>query len=544
MYTVGHDTPPVVKSFELPERVKVLLVDDRQDKLLALIAIFDGVDLELVLAHSGKEALRLVLAHEFAVILLDVSMPIMDGFETAALIRERKLSQHIPIIFITAFRDTEMQASRGYSLGAVDYICAPVIPDVLRAKVAVFVDIFRKNRDIQRQGDNLRQEAEFRSASLEGRYDRLLDRLNVGVFSATHQGILASANPSFFRIFGLDLAVDPRVIDLADFFLMEADRAPMIECLESEGKVLEYHVRQRRCDGTIIWVSLSKTLVTDPDGQVRIDGLVEDITARKGMENALIAKAEQLARSNAELEEFAYVASHDLQEPLRTISSYASLLSGRYAHLLDTKGKEYLGHLIRGSMHMQSLIRDILSFSGIGKLPTQVPVDCNVVFGRVVFNLQDVIVDSGAEVVSGSLPTVIGDPVLLAQVFQNLIGNALKYRRKDCRPMVTVSVERCGSWWSFAVSDNGIGIESQYHGKIFSVFQRLHSLDEFAGTGIGLAICRKAIQHLGGEISVESDPGLGSVFRFTLPCGEDEGREPDVRATNSRPVPAEHPRQG
>jgi PAS domain S-box-containing protein len=519
-----NSVPPPAKPPAFPELdqepVKVLLVDDRPEKLLALESVLTGLGQELVLARSGKEALRLVLAHEFAVILLDVSMPIMDGFETAALIRQRKTSEHTPIIFITAFNATDTHASRGYSLGAVDYIFAPVVPDVLRAKVSVFIDLFRKTREVKRHGEWLRSEAEHRVASLESRLDRLLNRLNVGVFRSTREGVLISANPTFFRLFGINPTVSPDSINLAKLYLHEEDRVALISRLERDGQVQEYHVRQRRFDGALIWVSLSKALVTDTDGQRHIDGLVEDITARKEAEAALMAKAEELARSNAELEEFAYVASHDLQEPLRMVSSYSSLLAGRYADRLDEKGRTFLDQLVGGAKRMQELIRDILAFSKIGKLPTQVPVDCNEVIDKVLFNLQDIITDSRAAITRDQLPTVTGDPVLLGQIFQNLIGNAIKFRHKERSPVVHIGVERNGAFWSFSVKDNGIGISPQYHDKIFGVFQRLHTRDDYAGTGIGLAICRKAVQQHGGSITVESELGHGSIFRFMLSCGE------------------------
>ena len=517
-----NETPTSGNQAVSDQPVKVLLVDDRPDKLIALESILAGPALELVLAHSGKEALRLVLAHEFAVILLDVSMPIMDGFETASLIRQRKSSEHTPIIFITAYSDSEMPASRGYSLGAVDYIFAPVVPEILRAKVSVFIDLFKKAREAQRQGEWLKNQAERRASSLEIRLDDLLNRLNVGVFSATSDGVLISANPAFFRLFGINPAIDPATFNLARLYAQEADRAQLLALLEREGQVQDYPVRQRHLDGTIIWVSLSKVLVTDAKGVQHIDGLVEDITDRKMAEVTLMAKMEELARSNAELEEFAYVASHDLQEPLRMVSSYSSLLAGQYAQHLDEKGLAFLGQLVGGASRMQDLIRDILAFAKIGKLPNHALVDCNEVIEKALFNLKDIIADSGATVTRDQLPKLIGEPVLLGQVFQNLIGNAIKFRNKERPATVNISVERSGAFWSFAITDNGIGIQPQFYEKIFSVFQRLHSSDEYAGTGIGLAICRKAIEKHGGTITVNSVPGSGSVFRFLL-----SGNEPD-----------------
>ena len=516
-----HGTPVADHPAAAVPRVKVLLVDDRQDKRLALSAVLEDLDLELVTAQSGRDALRMVLIHEFAVILLDVSMPLMDGFETASLIRQRKQTEHLPIIFITAFRDTDDQASRGYALGAVDYIFAPVIPAVLRAKVSVFIDLFKKNREIKRQSELLKIESEHLVSSLENRIDCLLSRLHVGVYRLTSEGILLSANPSFFELFGIEQLLMVHPLNFLAQYLEEFDRIEITGRLETVGQVSEYHVCQRRTDGTVRWISLSKALVVESNGKRYIDGLAEDITARKKAEEELISKAEELARSNAELAQFAYVASHDLQEPLRTISSYASLLARRYAHLLDDKGRTFLEHLVVGATRMQHLIRDILDFSKIGKQLNAVPVDCNEIMERVIFNSEESISSSGATVSRDQLPTVIGDPVLVGQVFQNLLSNALKFRHKERPLTVHIGVERKGSFWSFSVTDNGIGIPAQHYDKIFSIFQQLHNSEEYAGTGIGLAICRKAIQQCGGSITVDSKVDVGSVFRFLLPCSAD-----------------------
>jgi PAS domain S-box-containing protein len=515
---LGGDTAEGPNVPRAADKAMVLLVDDRRDKLLALQSVLEGLSDELVLARSGKEALRQVLNHEFAVILLDVSMPIMDGFETAALIRKRKSSEHTPIIFITAMSVADTHATRGYSLGAVDYIFAPVLPDVLRAKVSVFIDLFRKARDIRRQADWLRVEAERRAATLESRLDGLLNRLNVGVFRSTIGGDLLSANPSFFRIFGLSPAVDLSTVNLANLYLEGEDRSRLLNRLEAEGRVQEYHVRQRRVDGTIIWVSLSKALSIDADGWRCIDGLVEDVTVRKEAEAAIIAKSEELARSNAELEEFAYVASHDLQEPLRMVSSFSTLIAERYREQVDSQGRIFLDQIVKGAERMRTLIRDILAYSRLGKPAAPVLVDCDELLDKVLFNLQARIEESGAEIRRNPLPAVPGDAVLLGQIFQNLLGNALKFRSHDVRPVISIGARRQGAFWEFVVADNGIGIDPQYHERIFRVFQRLHSNDEYSGTGIGLAICRKAVHHHGGEITLESRPGCGATFRFTLPC--------------------------
>lgn len=509
------------------ERAKVLLVDDRADKLKALEAALGGLGEDLMLARSGKEALRLLLNHEFAVILLDVNMPMMDGFETASLIRQRRNSEKTPIIFITALNPVENHVSRGYSLGAVDYIYSPVVPDVLQAKVAVFVDLFKRTQEVKRQSEWLRQEAEQRAASLEHRFDSLLNRLNVGVFRATEDGLLLNANPAYYRLLNLNQAVGAGGVSIGQFFLDEGKRVELMARLGRDGKAQESHVRQRRMDGTMLWASLSMAISVDPDGTTSIDGMIEDVTPRQEAEAALMAKAEELARSNAELEQFAYIASHDLQEPLRMVSSYSSLVSSRYASHLDDRGRSFLGQIEQSAKRMQELVLGILSFSKMGKTMTHSPVETGELIKRVLEGLDGDIVATQAKVSCSYLPVVSGDGVMLSQIFQNLIGNALKFRSSQRKPEITIDAARDGDWWRFSIADNGIGIPADYREKIFGLFQRLHTRDEYPGTGIGLAICKKAVEQHGGTIQATSRPDEGSVFIFTLPAGLDDRRVAD-----------------
>jgi len=495
----------------------VLLVDDRADKLSALVAVLSGLDIDLVTATSGKEALRHLLNGDFAVILLDVNMPVMGGFETAALIRARRSSEHTPIIFITGLNVTDNHVSRGYSLGAVDYIFAPVVPEVLRAKVTVFIDLYRKNRDLRVRAETLASEAEKRAASLESRLEALLTRLNVGVFRSTLEGRLVSANPSFLHIMGLSPKVDLKAIDMASFYPNPVDRAALISRLQREGQVQEHYVRQRRSDGKLIWASVSKTLIVGEDGVTYIDGLIEDISLRKQAEDALITKGEELGRSNAELEQFAYIASHDLQEPLRMISSFSSLLVSRHAEYLDERGRHFLDRVVEGATRMQQMIRDILSYSRVDRAERTCDIDCRQVLDRVLFNLNSSIVDSQAEIIVEELPHVHGDPVMLGQVFQNLIANGIKFRRVNSAPRIVISARCEGEWWWFSVADNGIGIAPEHRERIFAVFQRLHTRDAYEGTGIGLAVCRKVVQWHGGNIFADANQDGGSTFRFSLP---------------------------
>jgi PAS domain S-box-containing protein len=295
----------------------------------------------------------------------------------------------------------------------------------------------------------------------------------------------------------------------------------------------------RRKDGSTFPVLIEDRLLRDEKG--RITGIrctIQDITERKRAEEALRQSEkelkeqaqelekeliqrrrveEELARSNKELEQLAYVASHDLQEPLRMVTSYVQLLARRYRGKLDGDADEFIGFAVNGAARMQQLINDLLTYSRVGTRGREFePTDCEIILGQALKNLQIIIEKKQAIVSHDPLPTVMADHVQLGQLFQNLIGNAIKFQGPE-PPHVHVSESRNGNGWVFSVRDNGIGIAPEYAERIFGIFQRLHSLEKYPGTGIGLAVCKKIVEHHGGRIWVESDPGKGATFYFTLP---------------------------
>lgn len=234
-------------------------------------------------------------------------------------------------------------------------------------------------------------------------------------------------------------------------------------------------------------------------------------------------RTEDLTRSNKELEQFAYVASHDLQEPLRMVASYVQLLSRRYKGKLDTDADDFINYAVDGTKRMQNLINDLLAYSRIGtKGKTIEPTPAEECLETALLNLQGTIEDNQAIVTHDPLPTVPADSTQLSQLLQNLIGNGIKYRKKEIRPEIHVSCEKKGEEWVFAVKDNGIGIDAQYFDRIFVIFQRLWNKEEYPGTGIGLSICKKIVERHGGRIWVESEPGAGSTFFFSLPVNPKE----------------------
>jgi PAS domain S-box-containing protein len=309
--------------------------------------------------------------------------------------------------------------------------------------------------------------------------------------------------------------------DLLDSIIHPEDRSLWLshnqeELSEKSPGHLEFRLLAR--DGKVRWVSHFCKPVQDPHGRfLGVCGSNRDITMQKRAEEAVKIKTQELLRSNAELEQFAYVASHDLQTPLRAISGYLNLLTKRFDGKLDADADRFIHRTHANVLRMQRLINDLLTYS---RLTTRAhpfqPTDCDQVVAEVLEMLQPVIEESGARVTHGPLPTIPADGGQLFQLFQNLIGNAIKFR--DHRPHeVHVGAERADKGWLFSVKDNGIGIDPQYGERIFLIFQRLHTMDQYPGTGIGLAICKKIVERHGGKIWVESKAGEGATFKFLLP---------------------------
>lgn len=264
----------------------------------------------------------------------------------------------------------------------------------------------------------------------------------------------------------------------------------------------------------------SQQVKTNAELSVQIEARSEAEGKLKRFNEQLEARVQQrtreLQRSNQELEQFAYVASHDLQEPLRMISSFMQLMERRYKGRLDDDADQYIGYAVDGARRLQLLIQDLLAFSRVGShgAPLE-PTNCEEVLGRVLGNLQVAATESGAQITSDPMPVVLGDASQLVQLFQNLLANGLKFRGKEA-PRIHVGARREGDEWTFTVSDNGIGIEKQFFEKIFTIFQRLHGREEYAGTGIGLAVCKKIVERHRGRIWLESELGKGTQFHFTL----------------------------
>jgi signal transduction histidine kinase len=333
-------------------------------------------------------------------------------------------------------------------------------------------------------------------------------------------------------------------IVLADYNLPQWEGMETLEVLRREGLDIPV-ILVSGALGDITAVECIKRGATDyvlKDGLARLPEAIRRaleekrvLRLRRQAETDLAHKAEELMRSNAELEQFAYIASHDLQEPLRMVAAYTQLISERYRGKLDDNADKYIGYACEGALRMQTLIQDLLAFSRVGRAAAVAgPVNCNAAMDGVLLTLGPAIRESGATVTHAPLPEVWADASQITQVFQNLIGNAIKFRGTES-PEVSVQAEKVGPDWLFSVSDNGIGIAPENAENIFIAFQRLHTRTEYPGNGIGLAICTKIIARNGGKIWVEANAGHGCIFKFTLPFHspiEDAG----ARESVPRPV--------
>jgi PAS domain S-box-containing protein len=287
----------------------------------------------------------------------------------------------------------------------------------------------------------------------------------------------------------------------------------------------------KNADGSVKIVLWNSANIYGPDGKEMVSTIAQgqDITERKRAEEALRGANQklkrtlaELKRSNTDLQQFAYVASHDLQEPLRMVASYTQLLEERYKDKLDTDAKEFIHFAVDGALRMQSLINDLLSYSLVGARQKPIkPTDCNALLSQVLANLSVTIEQNNVIITTDDLPTVMADASQMQGLFKNLVGNAIKFRSGDA-PRVHISAKQYRNKWLFSVQDNGLGIDPQYNDKIFLIFQRLHSKEEYPGTGIGLSICKRIVERHGGKIWVDSNVGKGSTFYFTLPLKREE----------------------
>ncbi|HLW77732.1 MAG TPA: ATP-binding protein [Bryobacteraceae bacterium] len=388
------------------------------------------------------------------------------------------------------------------------------------------------NRKLMAAQEKLRHLAGSERLSSEARLRSYFESASQGILAVDRQGMLVLVNRKMEEMFGytrlemlgqpLSILIPERyrnahAVHRHDFFA-----EPRVRTMSKVGMKLS----GRRKDGSQFPVEIGLSYVESDDGILAL-GLVSDITEQRRLAQQLESATEELRRSNSDLEQFAYVASHDLQEPLRMISGYLSLLERRDGVNLDQDAREFIQFAVDGSQRMKALIQDLLSFSRAGRNAIESQdVEAGTILQNALENLQAAIEDTHAEVTSDTLPTIHADASLMTHVFQNLIGNAIKFHTSDA-PKVHISAEARDGEWAFFIRDNGIGIEHRHQERIFRIFERLHSAEHYPGSGVGLAISKKIVERHGGRMWVISQPGEGSTFSFALPLktAEFPGRE-------------------
>ena len=497
----------VVGTAEFPdelagEKVKILLVDDNADNLVSLEAALEILDEHLVVAHSGREALRQLLEHDFAAILLDVKMPDMDGFETAELIRARKRSQHTPILFLTGYRNEE-HLFRGYDLGAVDFLFKPIVPEVLRSKVAVFVEL---NRSAQRQ----RAQAQI-LAKAELKFRSLLEAAPDAMLITKESGEIVLANSRADTLFG--------------YKRQELLTGNINKLVPDWNHALGTDVRpfDAVCKNGMRFPSEISSSPLQTDDGLLVTSFIRDITERKRAEQRIEERNQQLADLNRELEAFSYSVSHDLRSPLRSIEGFAKILLRDYSgKVLDSTGDDYLQRMRTAAGRMGQLIEDLLELSRVSRTEFSLkPVNLSDMAADIFQELKNRNPDRHVEIVVQPGMTAEADPRLLSVVLGNLLGNAWKFTSKTANPRIEFSRMLQGGHEIFSVRDNGAGFDPAFADKLFSPFQRLHKSSDFEGTGVGLAIVHRVIQRHNGRVWTESEIGKGATFHFTLKGSSD-----------------------
>lgn len=392
--------------------------------------------------------------------------------------------------------------------------------EIRRINVELEERVLQRTADLRRATESMREALTTLDASVDGAFIFDPETLR---FSYVNEGAVQQVGYSREEL----LRMTP--VDIAPEYDERRMRELIAPLIRGEQPVLRLRTIYQRKDGSEVPIEVILQYVTGTGERPRFIAIVRDITERNAAEAAVLETAAKLARSNAELEQFAYVASHDLQEPLRMVASYVQLLERRYRDKLDNDAREFIGYAVDGARRMQGLITDLLDYSRVQTRGNPfVPTDLNRVLDATLVDLEMLIRESGAELVREPLPTVVADATQMRQLLQNLVGNALKYRNAAV-PHIHIAAERIeeaavelpemapSKGWLLRVADNGIGIEPQYHERIFQLFQRLHTRTEYEGTGLGLALCRRIVERHGGKIWVRSELGAGSTFFAALP---------------------------
>jgi PAS domain S-box-containing protein len=550
---------PEITRPPVEDRVNILMVDDRAENLLALEAILEPLGERLVRANSGDEALKCLLTEEFAVILLDVQMPGLNGFETAEMIKSRERTRFVPIIFLTAISKDEAYVFRGYSVGAVDYMSKPFQPDVLRSKVSVFVDLYRKQHQLKRQ-ERLLRDAAVREVELEHRARLLAQEARTAQIVGTAIDaivVLDGArritlfNSAAERMFGRSAseAIGRPVHEVIPDEEFERTLTSLEGSSADNGtKPLVHSLEGQRADGDRFPMEASVSCL-EVAGDRNFTIIARDVTERIRAENALRTQAVSLEQNAAELRtlndalqarqeeleramtarnRFYASMSHELRTPINAIIGYNTLLLDHIYGPLNEKQTHGLQRTHRAANHLLELVNDVLDLSKIeaGKIElTLQPVPFPAIIEDLFVTVRPLTDEHETPLelrVHGKAKSIISDPRRVRQILLNLLSNAIKFGRG--KPILVEACLESEDHIEVAVTDQGEGIERDDLPRIFDEFVQLSNSQQFGGTGLGLPISKRLAALLGGDLRVDSERGKGSTFRLMLPerIGMDE----------------------
>ena len=525
----------------------LLLIDDEPVNLGMLTAYLEEYQVEILAARDGKSGIDKAQRSHPDLILLDIMMPEIDGFETCRLLKTQDDTRNIPVIFMTALTDITHKV-RAFQVGAVDYITKPLQQEEVLARIVTHVRLHHLNEQLEQkvrertnelvqtnqrlqQEISERQHAEDALRESEARFRRLAENAKDMIYRMLlPEGRYEYVSPAVTELVGYppeEWYANPRLIRKVIHPDWQAYFAIQWEKLLQGDMPPEYEYQIIHKSGDIKWVNQRNVLIRDAENTpIAMEGIVTDITARKQaeeeihrlnteLEQRVHERTAELEAANNELQSFAYIVSHDLKAPLRAIAKLSQWLLEDYGSTFDAQGQEMVNLLVSRVKRMDKLIDGVLEYSRIGRVTGRFePIDLNQLLPEVIDSLTTP--PKIQITIAPDLPVIIGDTIRIQQVFANLIGNAIKFMDKP-RGIITISCKDAGADWQFSVADNGPGIDPKYHDKIFQIFQTLHPRDELESTGIGLTIVKKIVELYGGTIWVDLGVGHGSTFCFILP---------------------------
>jgi signal transduction histidine kinase/CheY-like chemotaxis protein len=521
----------------------ILIVDDRPENILPLKKILELHHFETDSAESGEEALKKILKNSYSVIIMDVQMPGMDGFEVAEAISGYSRAKDTPIIFLSAVNKEKRFITKGYSSGGIDYLTKPVDPDILLLKVKTFYKLFEQQQELKAIQHSLQYEIEIRKKAQEelaGRMQELrfiLESLPQIAFTIGMDGSIEFVNEHWFQ-YSKDVTKFPETPP-------EDEICERWETHFNQGLEFTSETRLKHLETAEYKYFLLKIIPILQNGStVRWVGTFTDIHEQKIANELLEHKVElrtkellhknsELETTNHELQQFAWVVSHDLKEPLRKIQTFSHLIKDKYLNE-NAEAVSYLNRSINSSARMSRLISDLLDYSRLSVKAHFQPTDLNLLLEELLSDFDEIILNKKATIHLDRLPIIDTIPSQIRQVFQNLISNALKFSKEGTPPVISITssiidekdmdaVESAdGAFCRIVIEDNGIGFDEKFLDRIFVIFQRLNNMGSYEGTGIGLAIAKKIMDKHNGIISARSAENNGAQFILILPLVQEQ----------------------